>query len=200
MKGKALRKHSLHEKTAASVLLKLFISSNKWCHTTDAPSRMSGTPFSNVNNIHVHSMIPGDQKNITTQWYSALKVFLLIVCIGRWSAVMRKSLSSVLTLEMLNRHSTDFGVGGRFSSTTSTWVVNTDIGSAFHFGRHFSIVIHSGPWCQWSFARYCSAVNPRVWRSPGLLSVGQYLRLISPVWFLMFFTRFASKRFSCLSL
>jgi len=37
MKGKALRKHSLHEKTAASVLLKLFISSYEWCHTTDAP-------------------------------------------------------------------------------------------------------------------------------------------------------------------
>jgi len=37
MKGKALRKHSLHEKTAASVLLKLFISRNEWCHTTDAP-------------------------------------------------------------------------------------------------------------------------------------------------------------------
>jgi len=29
MKKKALRKHSLHEKTAASVLLKLFISSNE---------------------------------------------------------------------------------------------------------------------------------------------------------------------------
>ena len=29
MKGKALRKHSLHEKTAASVLLKLFVSSNE---------------------------------------------------------------------------------------------------------------------------------------------------------------------------
>jgi len=29
MKGKALRKHSLHEKTAASVLLTLFISSNE---------------------------------------------------------------------------------------------------------------------------------------------------------------------------
>ena len=29
MKGKALRTHSLHEKTAASVLLKLFISGNK---------------------------------------------------------------------------------------------------------------------------------------------------------------------------
>jgi len=29
MKGKALRKHSLHEKTAATVLLKLFISSNE---------------------------------------------------------------------------------------------------------------------------------------------------------------------------
>ena len=34
IKGKALRKHSLHEKTAASVLLKPFISSNEWCHTT----------------------------------------------------------------------------------------------------------------------------------------------------------------------
>ena len=29
MKGKARMKHSLHEKTAASVLLKLFISSNE---------------------------------------------------------------------------------------------------------------------------------------------------------------------------
>jgi len=29
MKRKALKKHSLHEKTAASVLLKLFISSNE---------------------------------------------------------------------------------------------------------------------------------------------------------------------------
>ena len=37
IKRKALRKHSLHEKTAASVLLKLFISSNERCHTTDAP-------------------------------------------------------------------------------------------------------------------------------------------------------------------
>ena len=37
MKGKALRKHSLHEQTAASVLLKLFISGNEWCHTTDTP-------------------------------------------------------------------------------------------------------------------------------------------------------------------
>ena len=33
IKGKALRKHSLHEKTALSDLLKLFISSNEWCHT-----------------------------------------------------------------------------------------------------------------------------------------------------------------------
>ena len=64
MKGKALRKHSLHEKTAASVLLKLFISGNEWCHTTDAPLRMSGTSFSNVNNIHVQSMIPDDICNI----------------------------------------------------------------------------------------------------------------------------------------
>ena len=37
MKGKTLRKHSLHEKTSASVLLKLFISGNEWWHTTDAP-------------------------------------------------------------------------------------------------------------------------------------------------------------------
>jgi len=34
IKGKVLRKHSLHEKTAASVLLKLFISGNEWCQNT----------------------------------------------------------------------------------------------------------------------------------------------------------------------
>jgi len=28
---------------------------------------MSGNPISNVNNIHVHFMIPEDQKNMTTQ-------------------------------------------------------------------------------------------------------------------------------------
>jgi len=33
----ALRKQCLNEKTAASVLLKLFISGNERCHTTDAP-------------------------------------------------------------------------------------------------------------------------------------------------------------------
>ena len=32
VKGKPLRKHSLPEKTAASVLLKLFISGNECCH------------------------------------------------------------------------------------------------------------------------------------------------------------------------
>ena len=37
MKGKALRKHSLHGKTAASVLLKLYISGYDLCHPTDAP-------------------------------------------------------------------------------------------------------------------------------------------------------------------
>jgi len=65
MKGKALRKHSLHEKKAASILFKLFISGNEGCHTTDAPYHISGTPFPNVNNIQ--SMIPEDQKNITIQ-------------------------------------------------------------------------------------------------------------------------------------
>jgi len=38
MKGKALRKHSLHEKTAASVLLKLFIRNPM----TPLPSVMTG--------------------------------------------------------------------------------------------------------------------------------------------------------------
>ena len=33
----ALRKQCLNEKTAASVLLKLFISGNERCNTTDAP-------------------------------------------------------------------------------------------------------------------------------------------------------------------
>ena len=37
IKGKALRKHSLHGKIAAVVLLKLFISGNERCHTTEAP-------------------------------------------------------------------------------------------------------------------------------------------------------------------
>ena len=36
---------------------------------------MSRTPFSNVNNIHVHSMIPEDQKNMTTQWCSTGRLF-----------------------------------------------------------------------------------------------------------------------------
>jgi len=37
-KGKPSRSIDiLHEKTAASVLLKLFISGNEWCHNTDAP-------------------------------------------------------------------------------------------------------------------------------------------------------------------
>jgi len=36
MKRKAFGKHSLHEKTAASVLLKLFVSGNELCNTTDA--------------------------------------------------------------------------------------------------------------------------------------------------------------------
>ena len=67
MKVNALEKHILHEKKASSVLLKLFISGNEACHTTDALQRMSGTSFSSVNNIHVHSMTPEDQNNITTQ-------------------------------------------------------------------------------------------------------------------------------------
>ena len=58
IKGKTLRKHSLHGKTAASVLLNLFNSGNERCHTTDASERKSGTLYSNVNNIH--SMIPED--------------------------------------------------------------------------------------------------------------------------------------------
>ena len=45
MKEKALRKHGLHEKTAASVLLKLYISGNEWCHTTDAPSAWAELHF-----------------------------------------------------------------------------------------------------------------------------------------------------------
>jgi len=45
MKGKALGKHSLHGKIEASVLLKLFISGNEICHSTDAPYRMSGSIF-----------------------------------------------------------------------------------------------------------------------------------------------------------
>jgi len=45
MKGKALRTQSLDGKTAALVLLKLFISGNERCHSTDIPYRMGGTLF-----------------------------------------------------------------------------------------------------------------------------------------------------------
>ena len=62
--GKYLRNHSLHGEIAALVLLKLLISGNEICHTTDAPERISATLLSNVNNIQF--MIHEDQKNITT--------------------------------------------------------------------------------------------------------------------------------------
>ena len=65
IKEKAIRKHSMHRKTAASVLLKLFISGKKYVTTLTPPTEWSGTLFSNVNNIQ--SMISEDQKNITTQ-------------------------------------------------------------------------------------------------------------------------------------
>jgi len=52
-------------KIAASLLLKLFTSSNERCHTTDAP-----TPAYERNSIfkckHIQSMIPEDQENKTT--------------------------------------------------------------------------------------------------------------------------------------
>jgi len=37
MEGKAIGKQGLHEKIATSVLLKLFISGNERCRTTNAP-------------------------------------------------------------------------------------------------------------------------------------------------------------------
>jgi len=63
MKGIALRKHSLHEKTAAWVLLKLVISNI----TNDATPLTPLAQLHFVVNIHVHSMIPEDQKHMTTQ-------------------------------------------------------------------------------------------------------------------------------------
>jgi len=67
-KGKAFRKHCLHGKIAASVLLKLFTSGNKRCYTTDAPYRMSEPLLLNKNNRQF--MIPEDQNNITIHWCS----------------------------------------------------------------------------------------------------------------------------------
>jgi len=68
MKAKALRKQSLHGKIAAWVLLKLFISGNVRCNSTDAPSA-----FLWANNIQ--SMIPEDQKTITKQLWSKGAIF-----------------------------------------------------------------------------------------------------------------------------
>jgi len=45
IKGKALRNNSMNETTAASVLLKLFISGNEWYHTFDAPSAWAELHF-----------------------------------------------------------------------------------------------------------------------------------------------------------
>jgi len=65
MKEKALRKHSLHGKIEASVLLKLFVSDNERCHTTTPLAQEHKSIFKNVNNIQ--SIIPEDQKSITKQ-------------------------------------------------------------------------------------------------------------------------------------
>jgi len=59
--GTLLRKHSVHVKKAALVLLNLCITENQKYHTVDAPWRMSGTLFLNVNNIQ--SVNVKNQKN-----------------------------------------------------------------------------------------------------------------------------------------
>jgi len=53
MKGKALRKQGLHEKIAASVLLKLLSSGNERCHTTDAPIAHEQSS----SNVNKHTML-----------------------------------------------------------------------------------------------------------------------------------------------
>ena len=50
MKGKALRKHSLHEKTAVSILLKLFINRNEWDEEQDWFPRY--VPISVINEVN----------------------------------------------------------------------------------------------------------------------------------------------------
>jgi len=51
----------MEKHAAASVLLKMFISGNEICHTTDALKHMNRTLFLNVNSLQ--SMIPKDQKD-----------------------------------------------------------------------------------------------------------------------------------------
>ena len=64
----------MHGNTAACVLLKLFIRGNERCHTTDPHHTTSAwAEFSNVNNIQ--SMIPEDQKHITTNKCSTGRYF-----------------------------------------------------------------------------------------------------------------------------
>jgi len=65
MKAKALRKQGMHDKTEASVLLKLFISGNERCHTTDAPYRMSRTLFSSVNKHTINDPWGPEKYNYT---------------------------------------------------------------------------------------------------------------------------------------
>ena len=72
IKWKALRKHRLHDKTAASVLLKLFSRSNEWCHTTDPLAHERNSIFNWKQRIcTLHD--PWGPKNMTTQWCSTMQ-------------------------------------------------------------------------------------------------------------------------------
>jgi len=59
-------------KIAASALLRLFININEKCHFTDAPSTYAKRFFKCS---QIWSMIPEDQKNITSQWCSTGRHF-----------------------------------------------------------------------------------------------------------------------------
>ena len=72
-------------KTAASVLLNMFINGYERCRTTEAPLAQ----FSNVNNIQ--SMIPENQNNITTQWYGSLNALRFN---RKWNSIFLKRLNS----------------------------------------------------------------------------------------------------------
>jgi len=76
------------------------ISGNERCHTTNAPHRMSGTLFSNL--ISTHSMIPEDQNNVTTQWWSTVRHFTAVTQVLNTSSC---KLNKLMKGKVLRKHS-----------------------------------------------------------------------------------------------
>ena len=97
MKGKALRKHSLHEKTAASVLLKPFISSA--CFSFNFNSAFKADKMNRNGELKLLNVLPFET-NISVFWlkYSAMEG--TDRCVYAKNAVPLEAQTGMFTLRM----------------------------------------------------------------------------------------------------